>query len=313
MISPRKKRRLSPQRDRSAARTYNPLKIRDNFRLIKGNTLQYPSGDGRVLNLDVKRGDVSSLPRSPDTAIRLIFREMQGVRGDIHRQLFVPLTSAVRRGTTDRAALIQVINQRMAVLERSLTGRLNDVLDRGARQELREIQLDIKQDKPSAQLKAADQLIRESQTQILRYSSRGASVIRQALERARQDCYEYIDNTDRKRRFQARLYQSHHVPSSGRCLSKGVSRILRTEAQAVRHVMTKAALKDAGYEYVYWRLSSSHKNYGGSEVCEVYAASTGRSVPAATSFSRVGCYRIDEVPMPPHPNCLCSLEVVSGS
>ena len=299
MISRRKRRRLAAQKDRNRSRVYKPLKIKSNSFIIKDDTIQYSSGSNSILSLDVSRADVSNLPRSPDTAVRLVFREMQGIRGDIDRELYRPVIAAARRGVS-RAELLRIIDTRLANLNDRISFRFSSILDKAVFQELREVQADIKADKPQAVLQSPQYL-------------RALSTSRQALGRAREDSLSFVDDVSASSKYRSRLYEVHHLPSNGRCLSKGLSRILRTEVQAVRHAAARAALSDAGYQYVYWRLSSSHKNYGGSEICEVFAASTGRSVPSDAPFNRVGCYRIDEVPSPPHPNCMCSLEVVPNS
>jgi hypothetical protein len=81
------------------------------------------------------------------------------------------------------------------------------------------------------------------------------------------------------------------------------------------HKATEKVMREAGVELAYWRLSAAHKSYGGNEICEVLAESTGIGVNEAldgrsASISTVGLYTIDNFPDIPHPNCMCSIEPV---
>lgn len=100
--------------------------------------------------------------------------------------------------------------------------------------------------------------------------------------------------------------------SSRFCMAKGIARINRTEQnRAMQDATVEAALR-AGVTLFYWRLSSAHKSYGGSEVCEVLSTSTGYDVesliPQNFSGSLRGLYTQTSLPEMPHPNCMCSIE-----
>jgi hypothetical protein len=88
-------------------------------------------------------------------------------------------------------------------------------------------------------------------------------------------------------------------------LSRGLASLERTSLQRARMSAQANLYVEAGVEFVYWRLSSSHKDYGGSEVCEVLASSTGNI--ASRTRNEQGIYSLREAPQAPHPNCMCSL------
>lgn len=98
------------------------------------------------------------------------------------------------------------------------------------------------------------------------------------------------------------------------CVSRGISRINRTEQSRALHEATLEAGKLLGIKLYYWRLSSAHKSYGGTEICEVLSVNTGLDVlttmPEGFSRSIEGLYTADSLPQLPHPNCMCSIEPV---
>jgi len=98
------------------------------------------------------------------------------------------------------------------------------------------------------------------------------------------------------------------------CLAKSISRINRTEQNRAMHSATIEAMTSIGVSFFYWRLSGAHKDYGGSEVCEVLSTSTGGDVasllPSNFGGSLAGLYTGSSVPDLPHPNCMCSLEPI---
>lgn len=94
------------------------------------------------------------------------------------------------------------------------------------------------------------------------------------------------------------------------CVARGLARINRTEQQRSIQKATLRVLQDNGVSLAYWRLSASHKDYGGTEVCEVIASSTGPRVEELLmdrSIDLTGCYRVDDFPLTPHPNCMCNI------
>ena len=111
----------------------------------------------------------------------------------------------------------------------------------------------------------------------------------------------------------ARLVTPKHEGKA--CASRGLARLNRTEQSRAIHMATVSRLKSVGVGLAYWRLSPFHKDYGGSEVCEVLAASTGPDVNAelnklGSSISTVGLYTLDKFPTVPHANCMCSIDPV---
>lgn len=111
----------------------------------------------------------------------------------------------------------------------------------------------------------------------------------------------------------ARLVTPKHEGKA--CASRGLARLNRTEQSRAIHMATVSRLKSVGVGLAYWRLSPFHKDYGGSEVCEVLATSTGPDVNAelnklGSSISTVGLYTLDKFPTVPHANCMCSIDPV---
>lgn len=99
------------------------------------------------------------------------------------------------------------------------------------------------------------------------------------------------------------------------CVSRGLARLNRTEQSRAIHKATVDALRSTGVGLAYWRLSPSHRDYGGAEVCEVLATSTGPGVNEELSrlqisISATGLYTLDNFPVVPHANCMCSIEPV---
>jgi hypothetical protein len=315
MRNPRKARRLRPQKDAARSRVYRQLPVKSDAFLIKGTQLFYNSR-GRSIPLDIKRASIAGLPRSPDLAIRSVFREMQGARADIHRRLFVPVASRFDKTLDPQAqqALMLSLQQNLSDLEDLLLDRVTSVIEKESSREIKELLLDMRQDFGHTLSFDFDSLIRQTSSARGSIGLRSRDYIRQALVRAEHDIAKRISldySRERLNRIRGSLYGSHHVPSSGRCLSKGLSRIMRTQTQSARHEAAYRTMKAEGVRYAYWRLSSSHRDYGGSEICEIFANSTGRSVPDDIGLDRRGLYSLDEIPSPPHPNCLCSIEVAS--
>lgn len=315
MRNPRKARRLRPQRDAVRSRVYEQLPVTSNAFLIKGTQLLYNSR-GRSVSLDIKRASIAGLPRSPDSAIRSVFREMQGARADIHRIVFASVASRFDKTLDPQAqqALMLSLQKNFSILEESILKRIVAAIEKESAREVRELLLDMRQDFSHTPSFDFESLIRQTSSVRGSIGLRSRDYIRQALIRSQQDIEKLISldySRERLNRIRRSLYESHHIPSSGRCLSKGVSRIMRTQVQSARHDAAYRTMKAEGVRYAYWRLSSSHKDYGGSEVCEIFANSTGRSVPDDIGLDRRGLYSLDEIPSPPHPNCLCSIEVAS--
>ena len=102
--------------------------------------------------------------------------------------------------------------------------------------------------------------------------------------------------------------------SNKACISKTITRINRTEQNRAMHKATVDTMASIGVSLFYWRLSAAHKDYGGTEICEVLSVSTGAdvnsSLPSGFSSSTTGLYTSDSLPDLPHPNCMCSIEPV---
>lgn len=118
-----------------------------------------------------------------------------------------------------------------------------------------------------------------------------------------------------------RLRRGLHDPKRGQTrvdggsVGKALSRINRTEQTRISHKIAREIALAAGVSFMYWRLSPSHRWYGGNEICEKLAAQTGFGVIAAlhragvvpSSVELEGLYLAQDPPYVPHPNCMCSL------
>ena len=97
------------------------------------------------------------------------------------------------------------------------------------------------------------------------------------------------------------------------CVARGVARINRTEQNRGIHEAVIGVLEDSDVPLAYWRLSASHKDYGGGEICEVLSTNTGGGVESVLANRNIiastsGLYTVSDFPMIPHPNCMCSIE-----
>lgn len=93
--------------------------------------------------------------------------------------------------------------------------------------------------------------------------------------------------------------------------------VVAEQARAASQVEIEMA-RESGLRYAYWRLSPSHRWYGGSEICEVLANSINEDLVGKVKVGgRVlpngmlrGLYALDNWPMYPHPYCQCYSEPV---
>jgi len=166
-----------------------------------------------------------------------------------------------------------------------------------------------------------NQMAKDKANQIMNSKSHGKTANQRIARYAKRMSDElmvqadlsYVDRRQRTSVLKKRLVDPKS--SHRQCVAKGVSRISRTEQNRAMHSATLDIVKDLGVQLAYWRLSASHKNYGGSEICEVLASNTGAGVADALNSStsnldRSGLYLADAFPEVPHPNCMCSIEPV---
>ncbi len=119
------------------------------------------------------------------------------------------------------------------------------------------------------------------------------------------------------RRARNGLHASHQNKVRGGNVSRQMERISRTEQARAARDATMELAKMVGFKFAYWRLSAQHKSYGGKEICEKLAVSTGPDVeeklkrmgvdPATVLLE--GLYSIGSFPHIPHPNCMCFQEM----
>ena len=124
---------------------------------------------------------------------------------------------------------------------------------------------------------------------------------------------KFIDLSWKERQEKKKVLRRNLVDPKGSdrpCVARGAARINRTEQQRAVQKAALRVLEDKGVTLAYWRLSASHKDYGGNEVCEVLASSTGARVEDLVMdrpIDLTGCYRVDDFPLTPHPNCMCNI------
>jgi hypothetical protein len=175
-----------------------------------------------------------------------------------------------------------------------------------ARQELQRIDLDVDPNRVALIGRALQ--LKRNQT-----FERADRALMRSFTRAFRDTVliqqqENLSENDKIRRILDAVVPTPYQRVKGAALIRGISRVDRTERQRIAHDTLYDMYQEAGVSYVYWRLSSSHKDYGGAEVCEVFAASTGNRAELSSRVLRTGLYEMSEVPEVPHPNCGCSIE-----
>jgi hypothetical protein len=114
----------------------------------------------------------------------------------------------------------------------------------------------------------------------------------------------------------ALTFAEEGTPVRGGSAVKKLRRIMISEESRLASEMERRILDASGVQFGYWRLSPEHKWEGGSEICEIYAASTGEDVESAIRKlprdsqpqDLDGLYLMDTWPEYPHPFCKCHME-----
>lgn len=89
-------------------------------------------------------------------------------------------------------------------------------------------------------------------------------------------------------------------------------RLMLGQLVKLEHDLASRMAGIAEIRVVKWSLSHRHKR---KDICDDYAEAIDKAVAAymrnrGITASPKGCYFIDEVPEPPHPNCQCSLRML---
>lgn len=106
------------------------------------------------------------------------------------------------------------------------------------------------------------------------------------------------------------------TPLAGGSAAKKLQRMLVAEETRLANEVERRVVRASGAGFAYWRLNPRHKWYGGAEICEVLASSTGSDVLSELRRLKVdtsqvaleGLYTVDNYPEYPHPFCICFLE-----
>lgn len=90
------------------------------------------------------------------------------------------------------------------------------------------------------------------------------------------------------------------------------TRILLSQSVQLEHDIAKAMAEEANVTIVKWTLSHQHKK---RDICDDYAEVVDKAVKTYLRNREIrvdpkGCYFLNEVPLPPHPNCQCSLSML---
>ena len=284
---------------------------------LKGNrgrmrNLEMRDAKRRILNRVVKqdRAVRSSMNKLIDDFEMMMFKEEK--RGARDRQ------GRLRRG---RKAIIQAKTNKLVrakVVE--MRGRVRDDIEASVKTYLIGVRRSLT-DRNQLPMSKINQMARDKAKQVMNSKSYGKTANQRVARYAKRMSDELMVQAELsfvERRQRMSVLKKRLVDPKGshrQCVAKGISRINRTEQNRAMHSATLDVMNDLGVELAYWRLSSSHKNYGGGEVCEVLATNTGGGVEdalrrASANVDRTGLYLADAFPVVPHPNCMCSIEPV---
>ena len=286
-------------------------------RAIRGNRatvkdLEIRDAKRRILNRVVKqdRAIRSSMNKLIDDFEMLMFREEKAGARDRQGRL--------RRG---RKAVIQAKTNKLVrakVVE--MRGKVREDIEASVKTYLIGVRRSL-DDRSQLPMSKINQLAKDKAKQIMSSKSYGKTANQRVARYAKRMSDELLTQADLsyvERRQRMSVLKKRLVDPKGshrQCVAKGISRINRTEQNRAMHSATLDIMKDLGVELAYWRLSNSHKNYGGAEVCEVLATNTGEGVDrvlreSSSNIDRSGLYLAEAFPAVPHPNCMCSIEPV---
>lgn len=322
----RRKIKELPERNES-----NRLKV-FRFKKLKGKRIstrskkiRYENQAGKNSDLQIRIKDPDTLPKTSDPQITPILREMSSVRSKLNREIASPFTKKIERikkRKKDGTLLAKDKKSLLALLERVSEKSFNQQVQglragvakatlRGLREttkDLKDLGLSVNVKKENTQ-KRIEKIVADSEKNI----QQAIASLRQAHNRLITHGTEII-NSDldqynrRKTRFKRRVVDTRdNNLVDGGSLSRAIQRIKRTEYQRAHIKAARELMTETGVNFVYWRLSSNHKNYGGREVCEIFASSTGTKAKKSP-FDKTGLYHLDEYPEIPHPNCMCQME-----
>jgi hypothetical protein len=321
-------RKIKPLPQRTSQ---NRLKV-FKFKKLKGKRIgsrakkiRYENQTGSNNDLQIRVKDPDNLPKTSDPQITSVLREMSGVRSKLNRQIagpFIRRIEAVSKRKQDGTLLARDKKALRNLLERLSSKSLEEQIQnlrsgvsKATLRSLRETTKDLKDlgisvdNKRSSMDRRLKQIVKDSEKNI----RQAVKALQQAHSRLLSHGDEIIDSTleqynRRKTRFKRRVVDTRdNNLVDGGSLSRAIERIRRTEYQRAHLKASRLMMQEHGITYAYWRLSSNHKSYGGREVCEIFASSTGTKAKKS-SLDKTGLYHLDEFPEIPHPNCMCQME-----
>jgi hypothetical protein len=314
---------------RNRLRNFKPKAIKKSQGLrVGGKTVEYTTQQGDVKRMRADRTkDQSDLPTTSDVQLRSLLRDMSSSRSRLVQNLTTPFTQAVERVSTrkkDGQMYARDKKRLKGMMERlaneSLKAEIFDLrrgvqgaVARGLREsakDLRDLGYSVEMSKKK-NVQRSKEIMREAEENI----TMGIAALRVAHEKIKKHGQEMIDSTPslykrRKNRFKKRVVNTHETNNvDGGSLNKAIQRIRRTEYQKAHHKATRLMMDEHGIRFCYWRLSVNHRWYGGNEICEILASSTGSHAKRkGGNLPRKGLYAVDEFPQLPHPNCMCQME-----
>jgi len=266
---------------------------------VKGDQASYRSMSGRTEYVSVNSADYRTLPRvdNPNTVDNLV--RASKVRTRIRREVILPLLKDLTV-LTAYAKLSESYTSEMLLFQEDIIKAVSRHLKQQYRL-LLNIDKQIDRSDP-AHSRRVNLAMGQIKAEIEFVNGRASGLYNRTLRALSQEISKDKPDAIRISRLLApATYQNvnHHS------LSRGLASIQRSSLQRARFNAQYQLYAEANVQYVQWRLSGSHKDYGGSEICEVLANTTGNLASRARSDR--GLYLLSEAPQPPHPNCMCSL------
>ena len=264
--------------------------------------------------MSISHRNTNDLPKARDPHIYSLVKESSQIRRELASDFMRPVIKAVESASRKddghiyasekrrikrfisklkRNTLSQQVSSLDGSIDRSITRSLNE-----SSRKLRAINIKV-----DSKLNDSRKLKVKARINL----NRSKRALSQVFDRVEQHAFAYVDKASNKKKFKRQVVDSSFTPTKGGSLSKAIRKIRRTELQNTNHTTSREMFLEHGITYCYWRLSVNHKDYGGREVCEVLASSTG-SRATLSSHSKIGLYHLAEYPSVPHPNCMCQMD-----
>ena len=266
---------------------------------ISGSSLIYKDQNNLKQIISTALESIEGLPREKSAHLYSLHRELFTLRKNLNNDFLKPIIRVKGNPNIEkfisgykRNALSSILGDTETLLLYSISRSINLSSTR-----LRALGIKVDSKVNLSRLQNYKRLIR---------TEKNLKSILRAFDRAEQHALDYAKEKITKESFRRNILDSSFTPTKGGSLTKAIQKIRRTEYQFLDHSVSRAMYTEHGVNYCYWRLSGNHKDYGGKEVCEVFANSTG-SRASNSNLPKRGLYHINEFPSVPHPNCMCQM------